>query len=80
MTALDDLRTLILEGVEEETPDGRGVVVYDGRNGGVRLFVNREKRRAIASKGGLRHEATHSDIAIAAQRALSAILTGGISR
>lgn len=78
-SALDSIRLRIRSGTPEETPEGLMVVVYDGRRG-TRLVVDPETGRAVATNNGHSQTVVHrQDPALAAMRALSGVLTGGVS-
>ena len=78
MKALDKLRARIEEATPEQTPDGLVCVIYSG-NKGVRLVVDREQGRAIASDEKNKQVVVHRDPALAAMRAVSNLIAGGVA-
>ncbi len=78
MNALDKMRERIMEGTPEEQPEGLVVVLYNGCRG-IRLVVDPTSGRAVASSNGNKNVQNHKDPAIAAMRAMSNILSGGVA-
>ena len=80
-SALETLRQRIEAAIPEETPDGLVCVIYPGKHGGVRLVVNREEGWALATDTKTKNWnlTRHQDTALAAMRALSAVVAGGVS-
>lgn len=77
-SALDGIRQKIWDATPEETPDGLVCVIYNG-NRGIRLVVDRESGKAIASDKENSKTVINQDPAIAAMRAMSYLVTGGVA-
>lgn len=78
MNALDKMRERIEEGTPTEQPEGLVVVLHDGRKG-IRLVVDPKSGRAVASDNGHKSIQNHKDPAIAAMRAMSNLMAGGVA-
>lgn len=77
-SALESLVYQIMHTPPVEQPEGLVCVIYEGRKG-VRLVVDPVEGRAVASLGDQSRTVINRDPAVAARRALSYLITGGVA-